>query len=55
MNQHQEHHHGLHALHHQDQSENHSHIDISDAGTGEMGDRESVLDELEKIMFERAK
>jgi hypothetical protein len=55
MNQHQEHHLGLHALHHQEQSENHSRIDISDATAREMSDRESVLDELEKIMFERAK
>jgi hypothetical protein len=55
MNQYQEHHHGLHALHHQDQSENHSQIDISEPATGETNDRESVLDELERMMFERAR
>jgi hypothetical protein len=52
MSQHQEHHNGLH---HQDHSENHAQMDINDAATGETNDRESVLDELEKMMFERAR
>jgi hypothetical protein len=52
MNQHQEHHHGLH---HQDHSETHTQADMHSATTGEMNDRESLLDELEKMMFERAR
>ena len=52
MNMHQEY---YHASHHQDRSEDHKQIDIGAAATGETGDRESVLDELEKTMFERAR
>lgn len=52
MNQHQEHHHGSH---HQDHSESHAQTDIGNPATGEIGDRESMLDELEKMMFERAR
>jgi hypothetical protein len=53
MNQHQERHHGLH---HQDRSDNFTQqIDINEPAIGKTDDRESVLDELEKMMFERAR
>jgi hypothetical protein len=52
MNKHQEHHHGLH---HHDHSEDPVQSDISNPATGETGDHESALDELEKTMFERAR
>jgi hypothetical protein len=53
MNQHQEHHHGLH---HQNSSDSFTQqIDISEPATGKADDRESRLDELEKMMFERAR
>ena len=53
MNQHQDHHHGLH---HQDHAESFTQqIGICEPATGETDNRESVLDELEKTMFERAR
>jgi len=52
MNMHHEHH---HASHHQDHSEDHTQTDMRDAAAGETGDRNSTLDELEKMMFERAR
>lgn len=52
MNKHHEHHHGLH---HQDHSEDSQHTDMVNTGADETCNRESELDELEKMMFERAR
>lgn len=52
MNQHQEY---YHASHHQNHSENPTQTDRSNPAVGDTSDRESVLDELEKMMFERAR
>ncbi len=54
MNQHQEHHHGLHHQNHSESFSQHQ-IAISEPASSETNDRESVLDELEKMMFERAR
>jgi len=54
MNQHQEFHYGFH---HQDHSDKFTQqqMGMSEPATGETNDRESMLDELEKMMFERAR
>ena len=52
MNQHQEYH---HASQHQNHLENPTQTDIGNSGSSEANDRETVLDELEKMMFERAR
>jgi hypothetical protein len=52
MNKHQEHH---HAMHHQDHSENNPQTDIGDPAAGKPEEHESALDELEKMMFKRAR
>lgn len=51
MDSHREHH---HCLHHQDHSENIMQGKAGDPANGATGEQESVLDELEKRMFERA-
>ena len=53
MNKHQEQHHYNVRL--QDHSEKNPQTDISTPAAGETDDRESLLDELEKMMFERAR
>ena len=52
MNMHQDQHHDLQL---RDHSENHTQTGISDPLGTEANERESLLDELEKTMFERAR
>lgn len=52
MNKHQEHHHDMLR---QDHLENPAQTDISTGGASEKNDRESEMDELENMMFDRAR
>ena len=54
MNQYKEGCLGLQSLHGQDQLKSHLQIDSYNTTEAAGGDRESMLDKLEKIMFERA-
>ena len=52
MNKHQDEHHGSH---HQDHSKEEAQIEMRDAAIGDTDDRQSALDELEDMMFKRAR
>lgn len=52
MNKHQEHHCGLHQQHH---SEQNPQTDMGAPVIAETDNRESALDELEEMMFKRAR
>lgn len=52
MNMHQEQH---HASHHQDHSNEQTQTEMCDIAAGDSNEHESVLDELEKTMFARAR